>query len=340
MAAGLGHDPDEADARPRRVVRGDVETGRLAVRRVRHLPPVTRRGAPVEEVELLLGRGVQPAGPLDRPQSVRVERHGVDPAQQAEDHRVVGLRTEGQPAGPCGQAAVRRPPVLVPLDQRLHAGRRGGCDPGLGGRPDPGDLAPVGGKAQFVLGVQWGAAQQFRARLVLPVGEVEPVEQDGLGVIGAGPPGGPGDDGVVAQGDPGPLGAVLPAVAHGGVAVPESGTADERGVLQGVEKRGVALRERANDQTGHEEVLRKQTVRSRSGRVGHRPADGTGARERSGTRDGAVARTHVPRLLPRPGPDALADTVSASRRTVQRIPDGPRGTCVSRPTPCRRRARS
>jgi len=113
-----------------------------------------------------------------------------------------------------------------------------GLDLGTQGRV----LAPAGRQAEVDVDAPGRRAQQFRRRLGLPLGQVEAVDAEGLGVVGAAPPCGAGDDPAVAHGDALPVGAVPGQRMRG---------AHAEGVGKRVEFMGGALVERADDQTGH-----------------------------------------------------------------------------------------
>jgi hypothetical protein len=182
----------------------------------------------------------------------------VDAAQRVEEHGVVGLGGEDEPSGPLGQPALRRPPVQVPLDQEVVAGRAGGGERGVGGGAHGRVLPPAGRQVELQLDLPRGGAQEFGSRLLLPLGHVEPVDEHRLRVVGAAPPGAARDDPAVTQGHALPVGPV-----HGGAVC----LARAQRVGQGVEKVGVALVERTDDQIGHGDSSGIQAAKSAPGRI-------------------------------------------------------------------------
>ncbi|CAM5642590.1 hypothetical protein SVIOM74S_01954 [Streptomyces violarus] len=257
----------------------------------------------MEEVEFLLGRLVESAL-LDGFQRVGVQCDGVDAAQRVEEHGVVRFGAEGEAPGPLGQAAVGGPPVQQAFHQEVVAGLPCGGEAGLGRGAQGRDVAPARGKVQFQFHLPGGGAQECGARFLLAFGHVEPVEVEGLGVVGAAPPGAAGHDPAVAQGHPLPVGA-MPGQ-------PVALTGAQR-IGQGVEEIGVARVERADDHIGHGippgcMVRRALPVRS----VEARRDEEQGALER--------CELHGSALLP-PVSGRDADTLRDHRRTVHRFSD-------------------
>src|SRR5690606_24615734 len=109
------------------------------------------------------------------------------------------------------EPAVGGPAVDVAFHEGFVARGAGGGEADLGGGAYVRLVAPAGGQVELQLDLPGGGAQEFGARFLLPLGDVEPVDEHRLGGVGAAPPGAPRDDLAVAQGHALPFGAV-----HGG----------------------------------------------------------------------------------------------------------------------------